>query len=129
MTAGSCGRCLIWRQLRAKKAITKPPPACMLRRWKSCLKLQDYHGLHGLLSNGGALAARRGDPRRAVTLYGASEALRRRIGAGLAPNDVEDLEELLAEVREAVKEADYAAAWAKGEAMTTEQAVAYAREK
>ena len=62
-----------------------------------------------------------------MTLYGASEALRRRIGTGMASNDAAELETQMADVRGRLSAASYAAAWAAGEAMTTEQAVAYAR--
>ena len=92
-----------------------------------CLKLQDLHGLHGLLGSLGSLIAQRGNPRKAIQIYGASEALRRRIGAGLSPKDTADLDKLIAEARCELSDAEYAAAWAIGSAMTAEQAVTAAR--
>jgi predicted ATPase len=93
-----------------------------------CLKLQDLHGLHGLLSNIASLTARRGNASKAVQIYAAAEALRRRIGAGLSPKDAADLEAQMAEARRALSAAEYASAWSTGDAMTAEQTVAAARE-
>ena len=93
-----------------------------------CLKLQDYHALHCLLPNLAFLADRRGDPHKAVQIYGASDALRLRIGAGNSAKDAADFAAQLAEARKNISDAEYAAHWAAGAALTTEQAVALARE-
>ncbi len=91
-----------------------------------CVKLGDRHALHALLAHAACLHADRGNGVRAARLHGASEAVRRRIGAGLSPRDAADRNGQRAEVRAQMTEADYAAHWADGEALTTEQAVAEA---
>ncbi len=92
-----------------------------------CMKLQDKHALHALLAHAACLHAEGGDPARAARLQGASEAIRRRIGAGLSSRDAADRDRHRAEVRAALGDADYAAQWADGAVLTDEQAVAEAR--
>lgn len=65
---------------------------------------------------------------RAIQLFGAVAALRTQIGAPLPPTERADYEASLAQVRVGVNPATFAATWAKGEAMSLEQAVAYAAE-
>jgi hypothetical protein len=91
-----------------------------------CLALQDRHALYNLVGSFAALAARRGDFGKAAALAGASESLRCRTGAGMHANDAADFQAALAPARDGLSAAEYAAAWAEGEAMTAEQAVAYA---
>lgn len=91
-----------------------------------CLKLQDKQALHALLAQAACLHAGRGDFPKAARLHGASEAVRRRIGAELSPYDAADRDGQRAEVRAALGEADYAAQWGEGEVLTEEQAVAEA---
>lgn len=93
-----------------------------------CVKLQDKHALHALLAQAAGLAADRGEPYRAGRLHSASETLRRRIGAGLSPRDAADREAQRAEIRAKLSSTEYAAAWADGEALTSEQAIAIAQE-
>ena len=93
-----------------------------------CVKLQDRHALHALLAHAASLHAGRGDFQKATRLQGASEAIRRRIGAGLSPQDAADREREQAEVRAALGDAEYAAHWVNGELLTEEQAVALARQ-
>lgn len=89
------------------------------------MKLQDKHAL---LAHAACLYAVWEDFARAARLQGASEALRRRIGAGLSGRDAADREAQRAEVRVALGEVEYAAAWAAGEALTDEQAAALTRD-
>ena len=93
-----------------------------------CVMLQDRHMLYNLLGCFAALAARRGDWGKAATLAGASDGLRRRAGLGMHANDAADLHAALAPARAGLSGPEYAAAWAAGEAMTADQAVAYALE-
>jgi hypothetical protein len=63
---------------------------------------------------------------RAAKVFGAAEAIREGIGALLAPSGRADRERSLADVRVALGDAAFAAAWAAGRAMTLEQATEYA---
>lgn len=78
------------------------------------------------ISNLGAVCAARGYARRAACLAGADQALRRRIGATMVPSHRADYEEGIAMAHQVLSDNAFGAAWAKGEAMSTEQAVEYA---
>jgi non-specific serine/threonine protein kinase len=73
-----------------------------------------------------ALAAVQGTPDRALRLAGAAAALRSRFNRPLAPPEQATLERRLAPARQALSVAEQAVAWAAGQAMTREQAIAYA---
>jgi predicted ATPase len=66
------------------------------------------------------------EPRRAAQLWGAAEALRQLIGARHAPASRATRERLMAEAREQLGEQAFAAAWAEGQVLTPEQAIALA---
>src|SRR3989440_1753130 len=70
------------------------------------------------------LAARQGQPARALRLAGAAAALRDRLGWQLWPADQATLARGLAAAREALSAEGQAAAWADGQALTVEQAIA-----
>ena len=77
----------------------------------------------------GALAGARGQPARAARLFGAAAALRRRAGvARYAPEEPAYARDVAA-ARAQVDAAAFAAAWAEGEALPLEQAVAAALEE
>ncbi len=63
------------------------------------------------------------DPHVAATLFGAQEALFKRIGRTLDPVDAADCEPLFARVRAQFSPSDFAIARDQGRAMTTQQAV------
>ena len=63
---------------------------------------------------------------RAARLFGAAEALRAPVGSILDLVDRPDYERQVAILRAHLEEADFAAAWSEGHAMTLEQAVTYA---
>jgi hypothetical protein len=65
---------------------------------------------------------------RAARLWGAAAALREAIGAPLPPSEREKYEREVGAARAALGEEAFASAWAEGEAMTLEQAIAYALE-
>jgi predicted ATPase/DNA-binding SARP family transcriptional activator len=65
---------------------------------------------------------------RAARLFGAEEALREVFGQPFPPVERPEFDCLVAPMRAALGEEAFAAAWAKGRAMTLEQAVAYALE-
>jgi tetratricopeptide (TPR) repeat protein len=67
-----------------------------------------------------------GEPKRAAQLYGAAESLRQSIGARQAPASRATRERLTAAAREQLGEAAFVAAWAEGQEMTVDQAIALA---
>jgi predicted ATPase len=78
------------------------------------------------ISNLGTVAAAQGYAKRAACLAGVNEVLRNTIGATMVPSHRADYEEGLSIAHRTLSESAFAAAWAKGEAMTTGQAVDYA---
>jgi predicted ATPase len=66
---------------------------------------------------------------RAARLFGATEALFEAAGSSLAPADQAEVDRYVALAREQLDEADFAAAWAEGRAMTLQQVVDYALRK
>jgi non-specific serine/threonine protein kinase len=85
-----------------------------------------YPGGIGLAASPLAWAAhRRGDEARAARLLGAADALMAVSGRVRLPGDQADHDANIALVRASLGEADFAAAWAEGRAMTLEQAVEY----
>lgn len=75
-----------------------------------------------------ALAAARGQPRRALRLSGAAAAQHERLDTYRAANIRAWIDRHLAAARAALPAMDADAAWAEGQAMTLEQAIAYALE-
>jgi tetratricopeptide (TPR) repeat protein len=63
------------------------------------------------------------EPERAARLWGAAEALRQSIGSRPAPAARATRERLMAAALEQLGETAFAAAWAKGQAMKSEQAI------
>jgi predicted ATPase/DNA-binding SARP family transcriptional activator len=78
----------------------------------------------------GEVNALRGRPVRAARLWGAAEALREQMGTYLSQFDLAQsrYEQGLADVRAALSEASFDAAWAEGRTMSAEQAIEYAIE-
>jgi non-specific serine/threonine protein kinase len=74
------------------------------------------------------LAAALEQPERALRLAGAAATLRAATGVHLPPDVQRDLKEALEPARKALGEAGAAAAWQDGQALSFDQAVAYARE-
>jgi predicted ATPase/class 3 adenylate cyclase len=72
------------------------------------------------------LAARQEDWERAARLLGAAEALRDAIGAPVAPGRVQDHARFIAAVRTELDEAEFDRVWQDGQAMSLDQAIAYA---
>ena len=79
----------------------------------------------------GKLSAMRGRPVQAARLWGAAEALRERMGMSLSYLDrtASGYEQNLADVRSALDEATFDAAWSEGRAMSPEEAAEYALEE
>jgi hypothetical protein len=75
---------------------------------------------------GAALAAAQGAPRKAMRLAGAAASLRAHLNLPGAPSEQTSLARRLAPARQALSAEEQATAWAAGQAMTAEQAIAYA---
>jgi predicted ATPase/DNA-binding XRE family transcriptional regulator len=85
-------------------------------------------GLARSLSGLAGLCAETGEAERAARLFGAEAMLRKLLHAGLVPAIISDHEHTLDIVRKQLDTATFTAAWEAGQAMTKEQAAAYARE-
>jgi tetratricopeptide (TPR) repeat protein len=92
-------------------------------------KLGNQRGIAECLAGLAGLAAEQGQPQGAGQLLGAAEALLRALGGAWWPADRVEYERNLATIRAALNEEVFAAAWAEGQAMTLEQAIAYASEQ
>jgi len=69
------------------------------------------------------------EPVRAARLHGAAELLEESTGLLLDPADRQDISRNVARVRAQLGDAAYNAAWAEGQAMSREEAFAYAMEE
>ena len=82
----------------------------------------------GLAFLSGPVAAQ-GDPTRAVQLLGASDALLDAMGLGPERSDKAEIDHIMNAVREQLDAESFNAAWENGQAMSLEQAVAFALER
>jgi non-specific serine/threonine protein kinase len=73
--------------------------------------------------------ATRGDPERAARMLGASDALFKTMGLGLQPPDQPEIDRYKTSMREQLGEEAFKSAWEKGQAMSLEQAIAFALEE
>jgi predicted ATPase len=87
-------------------------------------ELGDRRGIAACLEGVAQVSAAEGAPERAARLLGAAAALRDAIGAPLPPAERAAHERIVAPVRADLESAVFAAAWAEGQAMPLEQAVA-----
>ena len=93
-------------------------------------KVGERKGIVALLVAWAALAmAEGGRGERAARLLAAAETLRREIGINVPPAERTDYEARLDAIRTSLGPEAFAAAWAEGQAMRMEQAIAYALEK
>jgi hypothetical protein len=75
-----------------------------------------------------AIARRRGDLVRTVRLYGAAARLRESTASALPLFEKQQVDAAAADLRIALGEVGFAAAWAAGQGLPAERAVAYAIE-
>jgi tetratricopeptide (TPR) repeat protein len=80
----------------------------------------------GMVEGLAGLAAVRGRTQEATRLLAAAETLLRSYGGSWWPADQVEFEQNLAALQAALEKAAFDAAWAEGQAMTLEQAIAYA---
>jgi predicted ATPase len=102
------------------------PRAAALQREALPLRraLWDVLALASSLTNGAEFAAAGGRPEVAARLLGAAEALRLRGGVAVDPFNRDDPHALVAQVRKELGEPAFAAAWAQGEGLPLDQAIA-----
>jgi hypothetical protein len=89
-------------------------------------ELQNKREIAESLERFATLAVGRRQPQRATRLLGAAAALRERIGAPLPPVDRADYDRDVASAHAQLDEVTFDAAWAAGQALTLEQAIAEA---
>jgi predicted ATPase/class 3 adenylate cyclase len=88
-----------------------------------------HQGVAICLAGFAQLAQSGADPDRAARLFGAAEALRDAIGAGLTLMDRPGYERAVADTRTALGDEAFARAWAAGRALTPDAAIALALEQ
>ena len=112
---------IAWNEGDRSRAAVLQREALPLRR-----ALWDVLALANSLANGAEFAAVGGRPEVAARLLGAAEALRLRGGVTIDPFNLDDPDALIARVREQLGEPAFAAAWAQGESLPLDQAIAEA---
>ena len=112
---------IAWNEGDRSRAAVLQREALPLRR-----ALRDVLALANSLANGAEFAAVGGRPEVAARLLGAAEALRLRGGVTIDPFNLDDPDALIARVREQLGEPAFAAAWAQGESLPLDQAIAEA---
>jgi len=66
------------------------------------------------------------EPQRAISLFGAAEALRERIQASMTASELAEFNEAVTQVHSLLNEVEFNALWTEGRSMTMEQAIEYA---
>jgi non-specific serine/threonine protein kinase len=94
----------------------------------ACREAGDNWGISQALVGLAGVAIERGEPARAAQLLGAVETRRNTIGAALWRVDQLEFEHSIAAAHAALTAEQFAAAWAQGQAMSLEDAIAYAQE-
>jgi predicted ATPase/DNA-binding SARP family transcriptional activator len=97
---------------------------CLTLNWK----LGDKRNTASVLECCAVLAHRQQQPERATRVRGAAGAHPESTGLPVPPNAREEQEHDMASLRETLGEGAFGAIWAQGQAMSREQAVAYALE-
>jgi hypothetical protein len=113
-------RCITWARWHPYRASTQK----QMPYFRQAAIL--WRDLAGVLAQIAITEAEQGQPERAVRLLAASEHLRRETGEGMRADDEEEVAQAVRAMRDLQSETEFAAAWATGQAMTLEQAVAYA---
>ncbi|PIB76048.1 helix-turn-helix transcriptional regulator, partial [Mycobacterium celatum] len=116
---------------RARVAIAQGEPDQAERDAHDALaiaaSIQAYLGISDTLECLGTLAGGTSSHREAARLFGAAHAMRQRMGVVRFKVWDADYEASVAALRDAMGEKDFDAAWAEGAALTTEEAIAYAK--
>ncbi len=114
---------------RARLAIAEGEPEQAERDAQDALAsaadAKAYLHVPDILDHLADLAARSGGHREAVRLFGAAHAIRDRAGA--AARGGAEYDAALVALREALGEASFESGWSEGDALSVEEAIAYAR--
>src|SRR5205085_2452163 len=94
-----------------------------------CLELGEKRIMTHHLDRLAGMAVMQGHPERAARLYGACAAQLQEQGTRLPPSNQADHDRLIALVHRQLADAQFATCWAEGQALSMEQAVAYALEE
>jgi predicted ATPase/class 3 adenylate cyclase/DNA-binding CsgD family transcriptional regulator len=92
----------------------------------SAAEVRAYLGISDTLECLAVLTVKN-DPPRSARLFGAADGIRRRMGMKRFKVYEPDYQSALAGLRDAMSQQDFDAAWAEGAALSTEEAIAYAR--
>jgi predicted ATPase/class 3 adenylate cyclase/DNA-binding NarL/FixJ family response regulator len=90
-------------------------------------EVQAYHGISDTIECLATLAGNVGSHREAARLLGAAHSIRQRMGAVRFQIYQAGYEASVAALRDALGEKDFESAWAKGAALSMEEAIAYAQ--
>jgi hypothetical protein len=93
-----------------------------------CEELEDKRGINWYLSALAEVAATRGQAEQAAWLFGAADALGEALASAVPTSLRANYDHHIAIARAALGEERFTAAWARGRAMTVDQAIACARE-
>jgi predicted ATPase len=96
---------------------------------RAFLELRHQRGIAGVLEGLACVSVRQGDPDRALTLSGAAEGLRRRVGAPQRPSDRAKFDRILGLAWGNGDPAIAKASWTEGLRMPLEHAIRYALER
>ena len=125
----SCAQCLT---IMGIAALSRGDAGDATRAYEEALQLlwqlKDRIGTFYSLIGAAGVAVLRGQPARAVRLFGAGEALRKAIGHPVQPLKQlnYDYEDFLTTTRGALGDTVFEAAFSEGQAMSSEQAIKYA---
>jgi len=90
---------------------------------------RDRYGVSRCLEALAGLACQQGELLRGANLFGAAHAMRERIAAPLDPFDINDHDIFVASAQARLGEAGFRQAWFEGQAMTQEEAIAFASDQ
>jgi predicted ATPase/class 3 adenylate cyclase/DNA-binding CsgD family transcriptional regulator len=131
VSATTCGFLVVALTTRARVAIAAGEPDQAERDAQDALaraaELEAYLYIPDTLECLGTLAGQAGSHREAARLFGATEAIRQRMGAVRFKVWDAGYEASVAALRDAMGEKDFESAWAEGTALSTEEAISYAQ--
>ena len=111
------------KQASADKELYKQAKTLFQESLALFREIGDRQGVAWCLTELAGMSGTSGQPERAVLLFGAAEALFESIGAHLDVVDRAEYDRNLAEVRSKLSEKVFADAWARGHAMTVDDAL------
>jgi len=123
---GSSQVLITWARIALSEGDPGQARALLEEALSTVAELGDKHNAARCLESIAAASSARGEHAQAARVRAAAEALRAGIGAPLPPAEQDERDRRVADLRAALGDEAFAAAWAEGEAMTVDEAVAYA---